>query len=88
MLPRGPVEMGQAGQAVAGENAVHGRGHQVQEVRDAGRSPSAQQADFDDPSLGAGGSTAGAVMGPAGSVGHARLAMHAVAVGPPLSRGG
>ncbi|GAA5059227.1 hypothetical protein GCM10023336_34820 [Streptomyces similanensis] len=84
---RGAVQMGQAGQTVARQHAVHGGGHQVQEVRDAGRPPPAQQPDLDDPSLGAGRSAPGAVAGPAGAVAHTGLAESPIAVGPPLGCG-
>jgi hypothetical protein len=80
----GAVEVGQAGEAVTGQHAVHGGGRQPQQVRDAGRSPPVQGADFNDPALGTGW---GAVRA-GGGVGHARLAERAVAIRPPLGRGG
>lgn len=49
-----PVHMRQAGQAVAGQHAVHGRGHQPRQARDAGRSPAAEDTNPDDPALGVG----------------------------------
>jgi hypothetical protein len=40
----GTVQVREAGQVVAGQHAVHGRGHQVQQVRDLGHSLGAQTA--------------------------------------------
>ena len=80
----GPVQMGQAGQAEAGQDPVHGRGHQAEQVGDAGRSPPAQDADLDDPAFGAGRGPARAVVRAGRPVVHAGVAERSVAVGPPL----
>ncbi|GHA67846.1 hypothetical protein GCM10010345_84390 [Streptomyces canarius] len=85
---RGPVQVGQAGRPVAGWDPVHGRGHQTEQVCDAGRSPPSQDTDLDDPPLGAGREPARAVVQAAGAVGHPRFAQRPVAIGPPLSSGG
>ncbi len=84
----GPVQVGEAGQAEAGQHAVHGRGHQVQQVCDAGRSPAAQDADLDDPALGAGRGAARAGTRAGGAVAHAGFAELPVAVGPAPGGGG
>lgn len=47
-----PAEVGQAGQAEAGQHAVDGRGDQAEQVGDAGRSPPPQDPNLDDPSFG------------------------------------
>jgi hypothetical protein len=49
----GPVQVGQACEPVAGQDTVHGCGVQPKEVGDTGRSPPSQDADLDDPTLGA-----------------------------------
>ncbi|ODA73349.1 hypothetical protein APS67_002612 [Streptomyces sp. AVP053U2] len=83
----GAVQVGEAGQAEAGQYPVHGRGHQVQQVGDAGGAPAAQDADLDDPAFGAGRGAARAGARTGGAVGHARLADGPVALGPALGGG-
>jgi hypothetical protein len=83
----GPVEMGQAGELVAGQDAVHGGRVEPEQEGDAGRSPAPQDTDLDDPALGAGRGPVRAVVRAAGVVAHAGLAELAVAVGPALGRG-
>ncbi len=83
-----PVQVREPGKPVTGQDAVDGRGHQAERVRDAGRSPAAQDTDFDDPALGAGRCPARTVSGAAGAVAHAGLAQGTVAVGPSLGGGG
>ncbi|OXR39619.1 hypothetical protein B7C42_08313 [Nocardia cerradoensis] len=83
----GPVEPAQPGHAIAGQDPVHGGGVQSEQVGDAGRSPPAQEADFDDAAFGARGCAVRAVVRTAGPVAHRGGAGGAVPVGPPF-RGG
>ena len=83
----GAVQVGQAGEPVAGQDPVHGGRVEPQQVGDPGRSPAAQDADLDDPALGAGRGPVRAVVRTAGAVGHPRFAEFAVAVRPALGRG-
>ncbi len=55
------VKIGSDGQAEPGQDPVHGRGRQVQQMSDAGRSPAPQDHDLDDPAFGACRRPAGAV---------------------------
>ncbi|GGK25290.1 hypothetical protein GCM10011583_66590 [Streptomyces camponoticapitis] len=50
----GPVQVREAGQAVAGQDPVDGGRVQSEEVGDAGRSPAVQDTDLDDPAFSAG----------------------------------
>ncbi|GAA3239633.1 hypothetical protein GCM10020256_60910 [Streptomyces thermocoprophilus] len=83
----GPVQVRQAGQAVSGQHPVHGGGHQTEQTRDPCGSPTAQHADLDDPPLGTCRGPPWGGMRAAGAVGHARLAVLPVAVGPSLGGG-
>jgi hypothetical protein len=83
----GAVEVGEAGQAVAGQDAVDGGRVQPEEVGDTSRPPAAQDADLDDPALGACRGPARAVVRAGGTVGHARLAEQAVTPRPAGSGG-
>jgi hypothetical protein len=80
----GAVQVAQPGQAVAGQDAVHGGGHQAEQAGDSGRSPPPLEPDLDDAAFGAGRGAARAGVRAAGAVGHARFAQGAVAGSPPL----
>jgi hypothetical protein len=81
-LTGGAVEVGQASDPVAGQDAVHGGGGDAEQEPDAGGSPPAQDPDFDDASFGAGRSLVWAVVWAGGAVVHASGPVLAEPVGP------
>jgi hypothetical protein len=74
--------VGEPGQAVAGQDAVHCGWWDVEQVADPGGSPAAQDPDLDDSPFAPGRGLAGAVTGSAGSVAHAGFAVTSVALSP------
>jgi hypothetical protein len=78
----GAVQVGQAGQAVAGQHPVHRGRIDAQQVADGGRSPPARHPHLDDASFKARGGAAWTAVRAAGAVGHGRLAQLAVPAGP------
>jgi hypothetical protein len=86
-LPGRPVQPPQLRQTVAGQDAMHRRGVQSEQVADTGRSPPAKHPDFDDATLCPGGGPARTAVRPRRTLDHARFPELAVAVRPPHGRG-
>lgn len=86
-LAGGPVQVGQPVQAVADQNAVHGRGGQAQDRADAGRAEFAGLPQPADLGLQGRRSAVWCRSGAAGAVGKARIALNSPPVNPLVGRG-